>query len=435
MSSWSMIIEVLACASMYYLMLLFSSIFLRRSISLVSFRSLGFLAGFIFFTLFPSGLVDNTIMSILCLMLQFVILQFSFHGSLIMKAVVLLSYTALDLSVSIVGLSVFQFSFHVTQETLFAPGTVIRFVYLTVVNFSEFILLLIGYQFVHVRKHLTRHQYIILILFVLNDAFSMFLCYLVLLSSEATPTKIISMLITFAFLLCTAIVLTLLYQINEQAENTYAKQLLEIQVADQEKQILISQDNERKIREIRHDIKRYLTNYRTLLENERYEELHQELNMMLESRLSTDSIFYTPNLLLNSLLHNTYEQCRTNHIIFMHHISVSENHHDIEAMILISNLLDNALESEMREPETGREIHVNISEISYQLSIVVQNRITESVLETNPTLQTTKNNSSHHGLGISSIRRLVLERGGYIKFTEEHGFFIAHVLIPMNSGQ
>lgn len=429
------IIELAACVSMYYMMLLFAATFMKPTLSLKSFQSLVFLTCYVLFSIFPVGFADNTIMSILCLVLQFVIFQFSFHGLFLIKAGVLLAYTALDLVVSILGLSIFQLTFHVTQETLFAPGTTIRIIYLIVTNSFECILLLIGYKFVHLRKQLTCHQFIIFFLFILNDAFSMFLCYLVLLSAETIYIKLICILITILFLLCTVIVLALLYQINEQAENIHAKQLLELQVNDQEKQLLASQKNEQKIREIRHDIKKYLNTYRTLLEGKCYEELHHELDTMLESRLSSDPIFYTPNLLLNSLLHHTGEQCRYNHIIFTHRVSVSENYHDIEAMILISNLLDNALEAEINEPEEHREILVNISEINYQLSIVIQNRITNSVLEVNPTLNTTKKDAARHGFGISSIRRLVQERGGYIKFSEDEGFFIAHILIPLNVEQ
>ena len=64
-------------------------------------------------------------------------------------------------------------------------------------------------------------------------------------------------------------------------------------------------------------------------------------------------------------------------------------------MVAPSNLIDNAIEAESAIPEQFRAVSVEIIERDGHLSILVQNRITSSVLAVNPGLTSSKKNGVH----------------------------------------
>ena len=90
-------------------------------------------------------------------------------------------------------------------------------------------------------------------------------------------------------------------------------------------------------------------------------------------------------------------------------------------------MLDNAIEACVAESE----IRVAISRRREYETIVVKNRIKSSVLETNPNLETTKEDKAEHGKGVAQIRQITEKYDGMCDFYEEDGFFVACAFIPL----
>ena len=99
-------------------------------------------------------------------------------------------------------------------------------------------------------------------------------------------------------------------------------------------------------------------------------------------------------------------------------------------MILILNLLDNAIEASSKEPAGNRLIRFEIIQTEQNISIVSQNRISSSVLEHNPDLLSKKPHSCEHGLGLKSISLLTEQYHGMLDIYEEQNLFCVHVLLP-----
>lgn len=97
--------------------------------------------------------------------------------------------------------------------------------------------------------------------------------------------------------------------------------------------------------------------------------------------------------------------------------------------ILLSNLLDNAIEAEKLQTEK-QQIALKMFVYKDSMNIIVENYIEESVLQKNPNLKTSKHDKKGHGIGIDSVKELVRRENGTIAFFEENGNFVAHVMIP-----
>ncbi|MDE7297885.1 MAG: ATP-binding protein, partial [Lachnospiraceae bacterium] len=64
-------------------------------------------------------------------------------------------------------------------------------------------------------------------------------------------------------------------------------------------------------------------------------------------------------------------------------------------------------------------------------TILVKNRISQSVLGGNPQLASTKTEKGCHGMGIVQIRSITEKYGGLSDFYEEDGWFCACAFIPV----
>jgi len=104
---------------------------------------------------------------------------------------------------------------------------------------------------------------------------------------------------------------------------------------------------------------------------------------------------------------------------------------DIDLSILIGNILDNAIEALESVESEEKLIEFSCSEYQGYQNIVVKNSISESVLEKNGLLETTKDSKEHHGFGVRSIRKIAEKYDGVVRFYEEENKFCVHVAIPV----
>ena len=103
--------------------------------------------------------------------------------------------------------------------------------------------------------------------------------------------------------------------------------------------------------------------------------------------------------------------------------------HDIS--IILSNLLDNAIEASEKLTDEKPEITLIISEVTGYYSIIVKNRISSSVITENKKLATTKSDKHNHGYGLKSVKVLAEAHNGMVDIYEKDGFFIVNALLNM----
>ena len=108
-------------------------------------------------------------------------------------------------------------------------------------------------------------------------------------------------------------------------------------------------------------------------------------------------------------------------------VNVNQEMASIEYGVMLSNLLDNAIEAEEQEKEENRYIRLNIGMEQEMLHLVVGNYISESVLKNNALLETSKNNKQLHGIGLKGVKEFVQYKEGEIEVFEENHMFVVHI--------
>jgi len=216
----------------------------------------------------------------------------------------------------------------------------------------------------------------------------------------------------------------------EKSELQYrlSKQSAEIAHASlQEEEIRTLHQN---VRKLKHDMKNHMMVLTSYLNSNDYEAAKAYTSEILDKLNAMHSYIETGNSLMNHILNEKLELARNLGISVQAEIETLSfaSMRSIDFSALLTNLLDNAIEASQKE--TAPELRIRIAAERGYYTIRVKNRITTSVLDTNPELASSKQEKELHGLGISQIKEIVVHYGGMYDFYEEDGFFCAGVFIP-----
>ncbi|MBQ8010610.1 MAG: sensor histidine kinase [Oscillospiraceae bacterium] len=223
----------------------------------------------------------------------------------------------------------------------------------------------------------------------------------------------------------------MLMQISAQNEKSRQMSLLELQVS-QQKQALEQMDIlQSKIRQSNHDHLNHLFCLQEMLkENQNAADASDYLQKLIQKNpeISTAHILI-PDQFLRAVLTVKMELCRKKNIdISLKTDDTKPSCDSVDLCILLSNLLDNAIEASEKIHEPKVEVILTKQKSYY--TVLVKNRIEKSVLKKNAELKTTKADSECHGIGVQSIREIVTRCGGMMEYYEESGWFIASVWLP-----
>lgn len=182
-------------------------------------------------------------------------------------------------------------------------------------------------------------------------------------------------------------------------------------------------------REARHDMRHHFNALQSLAKQKEWDSLEKYLSDVQDS---------IPDVLLN-LCDNTAVDsiaghygllCRKQDIPFSFELDLPRELPipEIDLCLVLSNLLENALEASLRTTPSRRHIKVQAYLHSgHMILLTVENYFDGKVIEKDGVFQSSKRKGE--GIGIQSVRRIADKNGGYSRFTHEGGIFCANVML------
>ena len=209
------------------------------------------------------------------------------------------------------------------------------------------------------------------------------------------------------------------------------------QLSIQEQKLELSQIQDQEIyglhqsaRQLKHDMKNHLMVIASYLNAQDLESAKTYTSDILGKLNTMHSYVETGNLLMNHILNEKLSFAREKGISIkaeIENLTFSKLKH-IDFSAMLSNLLDNAIEASIGQ--TNPEMTLTIVKRKGYETIIIKNKVQESVLKNNPELKSTKENATTHGLGILQVKAIVNANNGLFDFYEEGHFFCASVFIP-----
>ncbi len=181
----------------------------------------------------------------------------------------------------------------------------------------------------------------------------------------------------------------------------------------------------------RHDFHNHIQTLIALSNNaEKTKEYLLKLN---DDLTQVDTVLKTGNVMVDAILNSKLSLIHSKNInvnakaFVPSHLKIS----DIDLCVIIGNLLDNAMEACLRQPEEEhRFIRVFIGVLKEQLYISVSNSTGGEIKKVGTTYLSSKNSESH-GFGLMRIDRLAEKYAGYVNRQNEEGVFATEVLLPL----
>lgn len=185
----------------------------------------------------------------------------------------------------------------------------------------------------------------------------------------------------------------------------------------------------KEIKIIRHDLKHDYLLIGSYLDNKNYAKINEIVKLRVKDLHDKVNTINSANELINTIINYKLMIAASKNIEVNCDLNVSNKIYmkDYHLNELLSNLIDNAIENCSKN---NRKISIIINEDVF-LYIEVINSIDVSVLNSNPNLLTNKKGDIH-GHGIKSVKRIVNEYNGNIKFFENALEFHVSIIIPLS---
>ena len=193
---------------------------------------------------------------------------------------------------------------------------------------------------------------------------------------------------------------------------------------------IIKRSNE-ELREFKHDLKNYLLPLQEAMETMPQSEMvkvWEKINQKIED---VQTLIQTGNSYVDSMINTKITLARSEKVdVKCTILSKMEGIDDLEFCSVFGNLMDNAIEAERKVTEK-KEIIIFVEEKMGYLRLEIQNKIEKSVLNENSSLNTTKKDTSSHGIGHKSVKRTMQKVGGALKYYETGDLFCAEAVFPI----
>jgi|GEM_PF-5552273 len=191
---------------------------------------------------------------------------------------------------------------------------------------------------------------------------------------------------------------------------------------------------EQEIRTARHDLRHHINLFRELLTGGDTESLKSYLDMYSDysdSQAATIRISYCGHYVTDMLLgmYSRFAERQGTAFLVQANISETLTVLDADLCVILSNLLENALEASAKLPKEKREIIVRIGEKRGQLIILIENSFDGVLIKKHGRILSSKRNN-RQGVGLSSVKATVSRYGGNTEFYARKYRFYSEIYLP-----
>lgn len=197
-------------------------------------------------------------------------------------------------------------------------------------------------------------------------------------------------------------------------------------------EMLLSQQENQRI--LIHDMKRHLQSIEILNSAKEHEKIDAYIHTLLQSSDLTESARICDHHMLNVILSRYQRQCQEKNITFHTDIrsGVLRYLPDADLTAIFCNILDNALESASKTDNALIELNVHRKEHTpFAVITMINSCCTDPFAAHTHQLLTSKKDSSQHGFGLKSVRRIAEHCDGSMNVYYSEKDLLFHTIIML----
>ncbi|SUY46525.1 signal transduction histidine kinase regulating citrate/malate metabolism [Clostridium putrefaciens] len=180
----------------------------------------------------------------------------------------------------------------------------------------------------------------------------------------------------------------------------------------------------------RHDYHNHLQTMKAYLSMNELKELDEYLFKVEKDLDAVDNLVKSGNVMMDAILNSKISIMKRNNIEVDFKAVLPEDLkiNDVDLCVMVSNLLENAIEACIQVPVEGRFIRIYADVYGSQFYISIQNSSKEN-LDFNAR-NYISNKRGEHGFGMKRVQLLVDKYNGFLNLQNEPGIFASEITIP-----
>ena len=226
------------------------------------------------------------------------------------------------------------------------------------------------------------------------------------------------------------IIFQFMRRLSKANQQEIEHKMLKVQLNSQQEDMRKAELQYKRISIIQHDYQNQLDCIHSLMCNNQIqraiqyvEEISQKHSTLIQSHIHCSSSVV--NAVINekiSIAQNENISCTCQIIVPI------PGYLEYDLSVLLANVLDNAIDACRKEQEEPR-IVLTISDVAAYYRINIKNTISESVLQKNSSLKTSKEHPENHGWGLQSVKEIANSHNGSIDIYEKDNMFVVNILL------
>lgn len=233
-------------------------------------------------------------------------------------------------------------------------------------------------------------------------------------------------IVTVAMLIANIVVYILCVSLINSNADLIKEKLKNAAYESRMKDVNAAIDLHRQTMKIRHDMKNELLKVRMKLEEQKADEAGTYLEEILKVKLAENHIVLTENMLVDAVINTCMETARNKGISIDVRIKAGiGNIEEMDMAILLSNLLDNAIEAAEKTEE--KQIETRMVNRKDYLCIAIRNSYNGEIVRDQSELITTKEENAFHGYGLSNVKDIVQKYNGSYQCDMQDKEFVTYI--------
>lgn len=276
--------------------------------------------------------------------------------------------------------------------------------------------------------HFKKNEWIIVVSTFMLTLLIGFVSYMITIDNVLNEYSFL--LITLLLSALDIVVFIFIRKMNIAACSEKEKELFAMELKSQQHELKQLEQKYKEISVLKHDFKNSVDCIRNLITAGNYKEAIDYADKIKERKInSIQPQILSSNPVVNAVINSKFGEAQEKGIDTSLRLVVKiPEYLEFDLSILLSNLLDNAIEA-CEKNSVPSQIIVTISDIDGYYRVVVRNTIEASVLCNNKDLKTFKTNPSEHGWGLKSVKDIVEKYNGLMDIYESSGMFFVDILL------
>lgn len=222
------------------------------------------------------------------------------------------------------------------------------------------------------------------------------------------------------------------HSISQKYETEALKQKVQVYA----NQLAVILQNEEKIKILRHDMKHHMNELKLLANKHHAEDIQEYIDHMEFFVENPSQIISSGNVEIDSVLNYMLQKAREELKEVTVNIVLPEDmKHSFDVNVLLGNLLENAMEAARQTKQKYMGVFITLKKgvlrVKIENSYLPENVVWEKGRNDKQTLLTNKGEKELHGIGLTSVNKIVEMYNGAMEITSENNLFCVNLVMYM----